>query len=281
MTLVYHMRSSIITQVLGIAVAYPIVLYVTRAGGRPYRRRFVPLLVLLAVLCLLPIYQRLQYHPDYFGRRATLSHGVYHNLLIGLQWNPTLKARYGLGEADQGAARAIEAFVTAGRGAPATWTAIGTNAVTTQAPFNFVDYEEAARDFYLHIWRENPVEVVITMLYWHPLDVYRLARIHAGFTDTPGIDRQQLYQPFQLVHLGVLLVTVGLCSAGGTPLKPGHAVMALIMLASTLLVPLVFYAGDFVNLAEAFVAAGLFTYATLAVGLSHLLTRSTGLSHRP
>jgi hypothetical protein len=232
--------------------------------------------ILLAALALLPVYQRLQYHPDYFGRRATLSHVVYHNLLIGLQWNPALAARYGLGDVgtDLGAARAVEAFYDAsGHSELRTWSATGINAVTTQMPFDFVAYEEAARALYLKIWREEPMEVLLAVFYWHPRDIYNVVRLYAGFTFHPRFDLQHAYNPFRPVYLGVLLLTVALCSGGGTPLRPGYALMALIMLASSLLVPLAFYAGGFVILAEFFVMTSLVTYATMAVLLAHAFAR--------
>lgn len=274
MTLVYHARSSSITQTLGIAAAYPIILYVTRAGGPSYRRRFIPLVILLVALALLPIYQRIQYHPDYFGRRSTLSHVVYHNLLIGLQWNPTLQKRYGLDNGDLGAAKAVEAFMTASGNPPRTWKAIDLNSVTTQQPFNFVDYEEAARALYLSIWRGDPKEVLLTLVYWHPNDVYNAFKVHAGFGNLPpDFDRQSTYNPIRPIQLGVLLVTVALCSAGGTPLKPVYALIALSMLASSLVVPIAFYGGGFIILVEAFVVAGLLSYATLAVLMSRAFGR--------
>jgi hypothetical protein len=275
MTLVYHMRSSSITQALAIAAAYPVILYVTRTGRPAYRWRLVPLAIMLLVFALLPVYQRVQYHPDYFGKRAVLSHIVYHNLLIGLQFNPTLKARYGLGDGgDLGAAQAVEAYLdSTGRPGPRTWTSAAINSVTTQMPFDWVTYEEDARELYLSIWRKDTKEVLLTLFYWHPRDILQVAAIYTGFKEIPKFDQQQTYNPFRPIHLGVLLVTVALCSAGGTPLTPGYALMALIMLASTLLVPLVFYAGGFIILADAFVVAGLFIYAAMAVLLSHGFTR--------
>jgi hypothetical protein len=278
MTMVYHTRSSSITQTLGIAAAYPIVLYLSRDVGVRYRRRFVPLIILLVAVSLLPIYQRLRYHPDYFGRRATLTHIVYHNLLIGMQWNPNLQKRYGLGLGDLGIAQAVDAFLES----PArnthperhAWAASGLNTVTTQQPFDWVEYEEAARDLYATIWRESPKEALLTALYWHPLDVYQVTRIYTGYSGMQRFDQRNAYNPFRPIYVVVLLVTAALCSVGGRPLKAVYALMAFTMFASALLVPILVYAGGFIILAEAFAVAALLMYTALAVVLSQLFTRS-------
>ena len=204
---VYHSRSSTITQVAMIVMAYPLILFLTRRRalaaepsqpflervfGPQYLRRSVPAAVVLVAIGLLPVYQRLMYNRDYFGRRATLSHILYHNLLIGMQWNPVLTNSYGLGVGDLGAARAVDQYLetrttkSPGRHA---WAATNLNSLTTQAPFDWVEYEEAARDLYFTIWKEQPREALRTLAYYHPLDVYTVAH-HLGTVITPKFDRR-------------------------------------------------------------------------------------------
>ena len=279
---VYHTRSSTITQVLAILAAGPLIVYLSRRWDRSpasLRRRLVPVAIVLVAICLLPLYQRLRYHPDYFTRRTTLQHIVYHNLLIGLQWNPALTARYGLGSGDLGAARAVDTYLetrTTSNPGRKNWAASGLNSVTTQLQFDWVEYEEAARDLYFTIWKEDPKECLLTLVYWHPLDVYAVLQVYLGNSTHPAFDKRYAYNPFGPVYLLVLVATTLLCTTRHRPMSAGHVLIALIMLASALVVPIVVYAGGFIILAEAFVSAALLVYATLGVVLSALASRALG-----
>ena len=280
--LVYHTRSSTMTQVLAVLVAGPLIVYLSRRRDRSpvsLRRRLAPVAIVLVAICLLPLYQRLRYHPDYFTRRSTLQHIVYHNLLIGLQWNPALTARYGLGSGDLGAARAVDTYLetrTTRNPGRKNWAASGLNSVTTQLQFDWVEYEEAARDLYFTIWKEDPKECLRTIVYWHPVDVYAVLQVYLGNSTHPAFDKRYAYNPFGPVYLLVLVAATLLCTTRHRPMSAAHVLIALIMLASALVVPIVVYAGGFIILAESFVSAGLLVYATLGVVLSALASRALG-----
>jgi hypothetical protein len=262
-----------VSQTLAAAVAYPAIVYFSTpadpAGSRRrWRdaftvRRFVPLGLLLVAVGSLPIYQRVMYHRDYFGPRATLQHIVYHNLLIGLGWSPVLRDRYDLGAlGDLGAANAIDTFLArtprAAAGRSRHWAAEGMNTVTTQLAFDWASYEDAGKALYFTIWREQPVECLKVYLYYHPVDI---VKVFTGATvkARPGF----AYNPFR-PHLLLLFIVTAMLSLGGTTVvRPVHGVIPLVMLAAALLVPLIVYAGGFIIVADAFVLVGLLMYTTL------------------
>jgi hypothetical protein len=287
MTFVYHVRASTIFQTMLIAVAYPVIVYVSApeaAARRPavMARRFFPLALLLtAIGVLLPVYQRVMYNPVYFGQRALLHHVAYHPLLLGLYWNPVLRNRYGLvAGGDLGAANAVDDYLyrIGQHRTPELrhWAAVGQNTITTQRPFNWVDYNKATRDLYLSIWREQPKQMALTYLYHHPLYIYRLFTLYTGTLNTQGslANGAHFYNPVKPVCLLVLVLTTLLGCDRGEKIRAIHVFIAFVVVAASLAVPLVFYAGGFLVLAEAFVAAGLLLYTTLAFLLLWLMTRA-------
>jgi hypothetical protein len=284
---IYHARSSTISHAAAVLIAYPVIVYchcrIHRSSlQRPSMfRRFVPLGILASIIALVPVYQRVMYHPDYFGRRATLGHVVYHNLLMGLQWNPHIRERYDLGEADLGVARAVDAFLErkarhriAGR---EQWAVMGMLTVTTQESFDWVEYEEAGRELFTTILRQEPWESWLTYVYYHPVDLFLIVQSYLGAAlppraglDTPtrqGLDTRYIYNPIGLQYLFVLVATAALRI--GRPRFVDTA-YAMVLLTATLVVPLVFYAGDFIILAEVFVAATLAVYVAVAELISFL-----------
>jgi hypothetical protein len=291
LTCAYHTRSSSVTQAVTIVLASPLILWLwarrdqappsripERAFGSRYGRRLVPAaVVLIAISVLLPGYQRVMYNEGYFGRRATLHHIIYHNLLIGLQFNPNLKNWYDLGIGDLGATHAVDMHLertNRNRGRH-NWASSGHNTVTTQLPFDWVEYEEAARELYLTIWREQPTQCLLTLFYWHPLDIYRVVQTFTGNNSADRtFDQRHAYNPFRPRYMLAFVVTVLLGSVRRRPISPVYALIAFVMVASALIVPIVFYPGGFTILAEAFVAAGLMVYTSLAVAGSCLLTRA-------
>ena len=287
---VCHSRASTITQVLTVAAAAPLVLFLEqrrnpaavpsrrfaeRVFGPDYVRRIVPAAIVLLAIALLPLYQRLVYNRDYFGRRATLNHIVYHNLLIGLQWNPVLKDAYGLGSGDLGAARAVDAFLEKTNSYPGrhAWAATNLNSVTTQMPFDWVEYEEAARELYFTIWKERTRESLLTLLYYHPMDIYTVAQIQRGAIADPRFNPQYAYNPFRSICLLAFAAATVLCTGGRRPIPPIYALLSGLAFASALVVPILVY-GGFIILAEAFVSAGLLIYTTLGVVLSWLIVQA-------
>ena len=278
MVFVYHSRASTITQALTVVAASPLIVFLDRrerVRGSQYLRRLVPAAIVLVVTAMLPVYQRLMYNPDYFGRRATLGHIVYHNLLIGLQWNPVLKDLYSLGSGDLGAARAVDLYLetrTNKHPGRKGWAAADLNSVTTQMPFDWVEYEESARELYFTIWKEQPREVLKTMYHYHPLDIYSVVRAQLGWNPMPNFDANYAYDPFRPASVVVLLAAIVLGTIGGRSIRPLHAFIAAVALASALLVPVIVYAGGFVILAEAFTSFSLLLYTLFGLPLSWLLT---------
>jgi hypothetical protein len=290
MAFVYHARSSTISYTAAVLIAYPIIVYSDWGNNRSSLqrpsmfRRFVPLGILVSIIALVPVYQRVMYHPDYFGRRATLGHVVYHNLLIGLQWNPHIRERYGLGDGDLGVAGAVDTFLErkarhriAGR---EQWAAMGLLTVTTQEAFDWVEYEEAGRELFTTILRQEPWESLLTYTYYHPLDIWLIARSYFGgplppkadlYTQTrQGLDTRYVYNPIGLQYLFVLVATAAMRIGKPRVIDSTYAVVLLI---ATLVVPLVFYAGGFIILAEAFLAATLAMYVAAAELISFLFDR--------
>src|SRR5207244_3619259 len=110
LTFVYHARASTNAYAILVVLSYPVIVYFSKpspanADADPHRqfsrlKRFAPLCTLLITMAALPIYQRLTYNQAYFGERATTGHVIYHTLLTGMQWNPLLRERYGLGSGD-------------------------------------------------------------------------------------------------------------------------------------------------------------------------------------
>jgi len=292
MVFVYHSRASSITQAVGVVAGFPLILFFLHRRDRPpvesprvlervfgpqYVRRMVPAAIVLVAFSLLPVYQRLVYHPDYFGRRATLNHIVYHNLLIGLQWNSFLRDRYTLGSGDLGAAHAVDLYLeTRTNKHPGRhgWAAENLNSITTQLPFDWVEYEEAARELYFTIWKEQPKQCLLTILYYHPIDVFDVFRLQMGYIPRANFDQQYAYNPFRPFQLLMLIAATVLCSIARRAIRPIDALIALVALGSSLLVPVLVYAGNFIVLAEAFVLAGLVAYAVLGVLLSRLIAHT-------
>jgi hypothetical protein len=283
MTLVYHTRASTLFQTILIALAYPVVLYVSMPPDPAARRRAViarrlfPLgLLLIAIGALLPVYQRLMYNPGYFGQRATLRHALYHPLLLGLSWNPVLAERYGIGAGDLGTANAVDDYLyrMGQHRTPESrhWAAMGQNTITTQVPFNWGDYHRAARDLYLTIWREEPKQAALTYLYYHPLEVYTFFEMYTAGPNTQvnPVNGAHFYNPFKPVCLFVLALTTFLCCVRSEKIRAIHIFIAVVIVSATLVVPIIFYAGGFIFLADAFVGAGLLVYTMLALLLSWL-----------
>jgi hypothetical protein len=285
-TLVYHARASSIAYTILVLVSYPFIVCFSnssprngdadspRRAGRP--ARFAPLCLLLIAIAALPVYQRLAYNAAYFGDRATLRHVLYHTLLSGMQWNPLLRDRYALGTGDLGTADAVDTFLYR-RGEHTTpelrhWARAGQNTVTTQLPFDWQKYESAARDLYFYIWRKQPLQSVMTYVYYHPLDIYTVFMSYARPPNEPQVETNALvqlgsstgsYNPFAPGILLVAIVT-GLLSVGsGAMFRPVHYVIACVLVAAALLVPLVFYAGGFVIVADLFVVVGFLIYTTI------------------
>jgi len=271
--LAYHIRASSVAQAMVAAVAYPAIVYFsTPAGPAGSRsrwrdaftvRRFVPLGLLLVAVGSLPIYQRVMYHRDYFGPRATLQHIVYHNLLIGLGWSHVLRDRYDLGAlGDLGAANAIDTFLArtprAAGGRSRHWAAEGMNTVTTQLAFDWASYEEAGKALYFTIWREHPLECLKVYLYYHPVDIVKVFK-----GATVKARPEFAYNPFR-PHLLLLVVVTAMLSLGGAAaVRPVYGLVPLVMLAAALLVPLIVYAGGFIIVADSFVLFGLLIYTTV------------------
>ena len=280
-TFVYHARASSISHTI-LLIAYPVLVYwswPSESTSTSFRRRlamaskrFAPLALLLIAMASLPVYQKYTYNPGYFGERATLRHIVYHTLLVGMQMNPVLRERSGLGEGDLGAANAVDTFLYE-RGQHRIpelrhWAANGLNTVTTQLEFDWVKYEQAAKDLYLTIWRQQLMQSLLTYVYYHPLDI---ANVFSFYTF-----QRYAYNPFRPVFLFVLVLTATLCRPRGLVFSPSYMLIALLMLAATLVVPFVFYAGGFIIVAETFVATGFVIYTTLEFLLSRIVNQMAG-----
>jgi hypothetical protein len=219
------------------------------------------------------------YEPGYFaGTRATLSHILYHNLLIGMQWSPRLQTNYGLGVGDLGIAEAIDARRQrsgVADGHPPHWAAEGLTTITTQMPFDWAEYDDHARDIYLTIWREHPREVLYTIAYYHSRDVGLVFGTYLGFQmydDQAAFPAT--YRLFGLAPLAVLLATTFLAAWGDGRLRSAHVLAAGVMLVSSLVVPIGIYAGGFIILAETFICVAFSLYVSIALLLSWLFTRA-------
>lgn len=300
-TFVCHMRFSCAAQVATVLFAYPALLrlFLPRRPSRfedgsngvvssvAVSKYVVAPAILAAVLASLTLYQRAMYNPAYFSPRMLLRHPIYHNLLIGMQWNPYLRNRYGLGYSDLGAAGAVDAFLQR-KGINATpwgpqWAALGMITVTTQQPFDWARYEDAARELYRTIWREAGVQSMLTYIFYHPRDIFLIMRSYVHAMPSPQIDVDEhlvnnvfgdmdTYRPFGLSN-SVLVTIVVLIAWGAPRSRIVYPAIAFIMWASALLVPVVFYAGGFVVLAEAFVATAWAAYVVAAAAGWWLLDR--------
>jgi hypothetical protein len=287
-TLNHHIRASTFSQTIAIVCGCPILLYLsTRTLALPasprfsWRRAFaqqrlLPVTMLVLAVGLLPVYKRVMYNRGYFGTGAMVNRPVYHNLLIGLGFNPVLQRRYDLGLGDLGAARAVDRFLR--RKDPSrhdpNWAASGMNTTTTQLPFDWNEYEAAARDLYFTIWRRQPWECFLTIAYYHPVDAYRIAHYYLGHTGPSHLTAA--FAPLRPAVLSVLLIVTMLCTIGGRPMPAAHVVVASALFLSALIPLILVYAGGFIIMAEAFVAAELLVYTALAVFLSRFLARIIG-----
>ena len=61
--------------------------------------------------------------------------------------------------------------------------------------------------FYLTIWKEQPREVLRTLVSYHPLDVYGVAKRYLGTVNTPNFDRRYTYRPLQWPQMLAFVAT--------------------------------------------------------------------------
>ena len=153
------------------------------------------------------------------------------------------------------------------------------NTTTTQLPFDWVEYEEAAGELYWTIWREQPRECLRALTYDHPFELDQIVQHYAVTTD-PRYGIAPPYRPFRPGYLFVIVAVILLCITA-RPVEPAYVVVALIMLVSPLIPAMLVYVGGFIIVAEAFVSAAFLGYTTLSVVLSWSIHQCISMRRRP
>jgi hypothetical protein len=222
----YHARSSLAWQMAFVLVS-GIVYWIWRRRAErrcagPLIRRLTPFHAAWPVLCLvvglgvLKVYQHATYNPRYF--RDMGARTVWHNALMGLWWNQQLAEKYQLRVNDSAIVGAVRTYLSTSQDPRLTPEWNDSNilgALGSHSQFNWFLYEQAARDFYRHIWRSDTREVLRCYLADKPREIWRVlanARrpdpdVPAAIPQTPGLR----FNPF--ARGAILIVLPGLIMA--------------------------------------------------------------------
>jgi hypothetical protein len=243
----YHARSTVAWQmafVVGAGFVYWMWRrYADRGDGRANRGRLMPfhgawpVLCLVVGLCLLKGYQHATYNPRYL--RDIGGRTVWHNALMGLWWNQHLAEKYQLRVDDQAIVGAVRNYLSATQDPRLTPEWSGSNIISSlggHSPFNWFTYEQAARDFYWHIWRSDAREMLRCYLINKPREIVRvLAKARRPDPDVPGATPQNPGLRFNLFARGAILIVLPgllLMASAGPAIKRTLWVAPLLFLCS-------------------------------------------------
>jgi hypothetical protein len=181
--------------------------------GALARPAFVAALV-VGSLVGLGQYKARTYHPAYAAEAGTRT--FWHNALMGYGYNPRLRHVQGMPWVnDAETVRYVFARMRAAndpRLGP-DWTETrAMNSLGGHNKFDWVTYEQVAREYYFAAWRDHPAEVAACYGYWKPRDVVRQA-VEIGSMEAQRLRAGR--SPNLLPALAVWGLAVGLVFAAG------------------------------------------------------------------
>lgn len=238
-----------------------------RAGrqGPSLRRWFLrpgaaPLVIVAAAFTGLVAYQHLVFHPAYFkewGARV-----VWHNALMAVGSDSELGPKYKLSVSD---ADSIEAVLTYLRNhndprLNPEWTMqTFLNSFGSHVEVDWTLYDQAARDLYFQIWRENPRGMVRLYTVKKPLEIYSML---LGATRMDPMAQRNIHGLyFSPLSAGALVLAFpGLLLALGARARLGALAFWTPVLFVMGLVPGVLFYSVALTMMGAFVALALSIY---------------------
>lgn len=260
----YQARSSVGWQVVFILAAG----FTNVIWRRFQRPSWVPVVLVLAAFAGLSVYQRVMYHPRYFEDQG--SRTVWHNALMGIGGDRIAGPKYKLGVDDRAVIDAVTGYLRQ-RNDPrldATWDTLNIlGSLGGHSDFDWYQYEEAARDLYLQIWREHAGSLLRTYLIAKPTGI--LSTFYAVGRADPMEQRNLRQLFFNPVSAGALFLALPgfvLVCASRPRLLPMVLGVAVLFLFS--LIPgLAFYAVP-LTMMGSYVALASLLYLTIAMVLS-------------
>lgn len=230
----------------------------------------VPLLVVATAFTSLFAYQRLVFHPAYFNESG--ARVVWHNALMGVGSDSELGPKYKLSVSDADSIEAVLAYLRQNNDTRLNpeWTMqTFLNSLGSHVEVDWKRYDEAARDLYFHIWRENPGTMVRLYTVKKPLEIFSMLTGASRMDSMPQRNIHNLYfSPLSagaltLAFPGLLLALVARARLGVLALwTPVLFVMGLVPGLMFYSVPLTMM-GAFVAL-----AISIYLFATTACTLA-------------
>lgn len=260
----YQARSSVGWQVLFVVT----VGVANLAWRRLQPRSWVPIALVLVAFAGLAAYQRVMYHPRYFQDMG--SRTVWHNALMGIGGDPVAGPKYKLGVDDRAVIDAVTVYLRE-RNDPrlnATWDTQNILAsLGSHSDFDWYVYEEAAREFYLRIWREHAGSLARTYLISKPLNLLRTFYTASRADPMEQRIRRQLF--FSPVSAWALLLAFpGFVLAWASRPRLAQFVAGVALLFTFSLIPgWAFYAVP-LTMMGGYVALSLLCYLCVAAALA-------------
>ena len=259
----YHARSSVGWEVVFVLIAGATV-WIRQIRSARRLQPPLPLVCVVVAFAVVAGYQRAAFNPRYFQDMG--SRTIWHNALMGLSANQHLNRRYGLDINDRAVAYAVMAYLrdTQDPRLTADWT--GENILGSlggHASFNWSVFENAARDFYWHLWRTDTASMLRCYLIDKPYEaigiVWRAWQVDSDIArHNPGLS-------FRPLSLGSLLIVLpGLLLAWGTRAAFRPSLAAAIVLLACSVVPALFFYPVVHTMMGVFATIALLLYLTLA-----------------
>ena len=224
------------------------------------RPNAVPLLIVVAAFAGLVAYQHAVFHPAYFktwGARV-----VWHNALMAIGSDSQLGPKYKLSVSDADSIEAVLTYLRQNNDPRLNpeWTMqTFLNSFGSHVEVDWTLYDQAARDLYFHIWRENPWEMVRLYTVKKPLEIFSTLRGASYMDPMPQRNIHDLYfRP--LSPWALLLALPGLLLALATGARLGAVALWTPVLFVMGLVPGVLFYSVALTMMGAFVALALSVY---------------------
>ncbi|MBE9116870.1 hypothetical protein IQ249_13265 [Lusitaniella coriacea LEGE 07157] len=235
----------------------------------------LPAVLLLVGFHSLTAYQHATFNERYFADRG--SRTFWHNLVMGLGDHDIGKP-YGLVNVDDRVAvRAVIKYLHDSKSPRYSniWTEDTiTNSFGGHTEFDFSEYEQGARNFYFHIWREQPLALLLNHLHTRPMKALQILINHSSafrlLSDSEnrhllknGYQQGIYYNPFDYRAIG-LVVSAILVLPRKTRLRGDLLVLCLVFFAFSFIPSVIFYTSA-TTLSGAYVATAVLLYAAIAI----------------
>lgn len=250
--------------------------------GRWFNRPgVVGLLLVVAAFTSLAAYQRVVFNAEYFkdwGARV-----VWHNALMAIGSDPELGQKYKLSVSDVDSITAVLAYLKE-RNDPRLnpeWTPQSfLNAFGSHGKVDWMLYDQAAKELYLHIWRENPRGML--RLYFHSKPLEILSAFHGVYRRDPMPQRNVRDLFFSPLSAGALILAFpGLLLALATRARIGPIALWVPVLCVLGLVPGVLFYSVVLTMMGAFISVALAIYLLATAACMLAYRAAEGATPRP